>query len=108
MTITPSSDLRNAEPDFSLFDEALCHLDDGIAVIPIKHGTKRPLVAWKDYQDRLPTKAEIQRWFTDWPNADIAILCGYQDLAILDIDSVELAERIMSESAILDETIVAS
>jgi hypothetical protein len=45
------------------------------SVIPIRtDGSKRPTVEWKPYQDRLPTRAEMDAWFG--PNGAAAVICG--------------------------------
>ena len=46
-----------------------------------------PLVAWRDYQDRLPTHREVETWFGRWPDANIGIVTGQiSNLIVLDID----------------------
>jgi hypothetical protein len=60
----------------SLLDAALEYLDRGWCVIPIRPETKRPPIKWLEYQRRLPTEEEITRWWTDWPECDVAIVTG--------------------------------
>lgn len=51
-----------------------------------KHG-KCPLIRWKEFQDRLPTLEEINRWWTQWPQANIALVTGkISRLFVLDFD----------------------
>jgi Bifunctional DNA primase/polymerase, N-terminal len=60
----------------------------GLSVIPIlADGTKRPAVAWKSYQDRLPTPDELRRWFGRG-GVGLAIIGGEvsEGLEILDFD----------------------
>jgi len=49
------------------FDTLRCHIERyqqlGYNLIPIKYGTKEPLVPWKEYQKRKSTFEEIQQWF---------------------------------------------
>lgn len=48
----------------------------GYSLVPIPpDGTKRPKVAWKDYQSRCPTPAEIKAWFASGKNG-IALIQG--------------------------------
>jgi hypothetical protein len=48
----------------SPLDVARGYLAAGISVIPIRRdGSKAPTIAWKDYTRRLPTEAELRRWF---------------------------------------------
>jgi hypothetical protein len=34
---------------------------------------KRPLVPWKEFQDRLPTEREVRDWWRHWPNANLGV-----------------------------------
>jgi hypothetical protein len=48
---------------------------------------KAPLVAWKDYQDRPPTEADVRVWWTTWPNANVGVVLGpVTGLAGIDLD----------------------
>lgn len=67
----------------------------GFSTIPIKtlayaygkDDAKQPLVAWKAYQDRLPTPAEVLAWGKQFPSAGIAVVCGLvSDLLVVDDD----------------------
>ncbi len=61
-------------------------LTNGIAVIPISYRGKRPsLPSWREFQDRLPTPAELRRWFQSRFN-NIAIVTGWRGLVVLDFD----------------------
>lgn len=63
------------------------YLDRGWSVVPVRPREKVPLIAWRDYQDRLPTHAEIANWFGRWPDANIGIVTGQiSNLVVLDID----------------------
>ena len=51
---------------------------------------KKPLVAWKEFQTRFPTKEEVINWFTKNPDANIGIVTGeLSDLVVFDLDSEE-------------------
>lgn len=61
-------------------------INEGIAVIPIAYRDKRPSIAsWSEFQTRLPTAAEIRRWFQDRFN-NIAVITGWRGLTVLDFD----------------------
>lgn len=64
-------------------------LNHGIAVIPIAYKSKRPIVSWRRYQDTLPTLAELQGWFRPGRQLNVAVICGWQGLTILDFDDHE-------------------
>ena len=67
---------------------ALDYLRRGWSVIPITSQGKRPLIPWRDYQDRLATDAEVRAWFRRWPAANLAIVTGaVSGLVVLDVDT---------------------
>ena len=77
--------------------------DLGIATIPIGYKAKRPdygalkqvgstingRAVWQTYQEQLPTKSELKAWFSN-NLRNIAIVTGWQNLVILDIDNLPL------------------
>ena len=68
----------------SMLENALAYLDLGFSPIPIhifyeedtnKKPNKKPFIdSWKEYQTQKPTEEEINRWWTKWPDAAIALL----------------------------------
>jgi len=57
-------------------------------IFPVNRKTKKPLVKWKPYQNRLPTKNEVNEWFSTWPDANIAMATGsLSGVLIVDCDS---------------------
>ena len=58
----------------------------GIAIIPLAPRSKSPLVRWRDYQSRLPTDTELQRWFYPNNSRNVAAVCGWKGLTVLDFD----------------------
>lgn len=60
----------------------------GIAVIPIYYKTKRPAVRWQQYQNELPTDADIARWFRSGRQINAAVVCGHRGLTVLDFDTM--------------------
>lgn len=73
-----------------MLDHALSYLDRGWSVVPVQAGGKTALVKWKDYQERRPTPDEIRQWWTQWPDANIAVITGsISGLIVLDVDGDE-------------------
>jgi len=76
----------------NLMDHVDFYRSLGLATIPVIYGTKRPAINWKPYQKRKPTDEEIQRWFGDGRQHNIAVVCGEVsgNLVVLDFDSPEV------------------
>jgi hypothetical protein len=63
------------------------YLHLALSVIPVRREDKRPLLPWKEFQERRPTEAEVVQWFRRWPGAGVAIVCGaISGVAVLDGD----------------------
>lgn len=60
-------------------------LDIGIAVIPCRYRSKRPVFAWRKYQAELPTEDDLKEWFKS-RFVNVAIITGWQGLTICDFD----------------------
>jgi len=70
------------------------YLSLGWSVIPIKRKEKIPHIRWRDFQTRLPTIQEWEKWYKNWPNANIALICGgVSGVFALDFDSVDALEH---------------
>lgn len=66
---------------------ALGYADLGWSVLPIQAKGKRPLIAWREFQERRPGRAEIEGWFRRWRDANVGIVTGaISRLVVLDID----------------------
>ena len=66
---------------------ALACLARGWSVIPVKAFAKRPIVRWEAFQNRLPTREEVEGWFRRWPDANLGIVTGaISGLVVLDVD----------------------
>ena len=48
----------------------------GKPIFPVDRGTKRPLVEWKQFQERLPTEGELATWGTLFPDANLGMATG--------------------------------
>ncbi|OGY59649.1 MAG: hypothetical protein A3I31_00555 [Candidatus Colwellbacteria bacterium RIFCSPLOWO2_02_FULL_44_20b] len=66
---------------------AFRYLDEyGFSVIPVGQ-SKQPLVPWKDYQERYATPEEVAKWFSEFPDANIAIVTGrISNLTVVDVE----------------------
>ncbi|GLI53351.1 VapE domain-containing protein [Thermodesulfovibrio yellowstonii] len=70
------------------------YISQGLAVIPLKKGSKEPAITWKEFTNRMPTSEEIQNW--NW-NGNIGIVTGViSECIVIDADnqdSVEFLEK---------------
>lgn len=72
----------------SMKEAALSYLKQGRSVIPVAPGKKHPpLVKWEEYQKKLPTEEDILSWWTETPEANIALVTGaISGVSVIDID----------------------
>jgi putative DNA primase/helicase len=66
---------------------ALELLASGFRPIPVDAESKKPPIAWKEFQARAPQEAEVRRWWAEHPGAGVAILTGgVAGVDVLDLD----------------------
>jgi hypothetical protein len=65
---------------------ALDYRSRGWSVTPCQPLGKAPAVAWKRYQGRQATEAQLRAWWSAWPAANVAVLMGYANLTGVDLD----------------------
>ena len=70
-----------------ILNAAIEYLDRGFSVIPVKRSDKRPYFEWEEFQHRHPTPDEIEAWWKEWPQANVAIVTGQiSGIAVVDAD----------------------
>ena len=80
-------------------EAALEYLDRGWSIIPIKPEGKRPAIKWREYQVRQPTHEEVEQWWTQWPDYDIAIITGaISGVVVVDCDNDDAAHAAFDAS----------
>lgn len=68
------------------YSKALEYRERGWSVIPVGLD-KRPKIKWQEYQHRLPTDEELESWFLENPNNNIAIITGkISGITVVDLD----------------------
>lgn len=72
----------------TLLDAALEYHAQGLHPIPVEPKGKRPLVKWADFQQTQPTVAQLVDWWTNTPDANVALVLGRGVMAV-DIDGPE-------------------
>lgn len=72
----------------AMLQQALAYLRRGWSVIPASPHSKKPLFPWGDFTSRLPTEAEVTGWWTQYPNANIALVTGkVSGVVAVDVDA---------------------
>ncbi|MDH5263520.1 MAG: bifunctional DNA primase/polymerase [Betaproteobacteria bacterium] len=68
-------------------EAALAALARGWSVIPVLERSKRPAIAWRDFQSRRARPAEMEVWLHHMPKANIAVVTGaISGLVVVDVD----------------------
>jgi hypothetical protein len=81
-----------------MLNDALKYLSYGWSVMPLRPQAKEPLLgSWTEFQRRLPTSEEVTRWFTNTPDANLAILTGtVSKLGVVDFDGPDGMETLQT------------
>ena len=94
--------IRNGHLEFvaECYGPALRYAGElGWGLIPQAPETKKPLVKWKDFKDqqRPPSLAQLEQWWTRFPEAGINVLLGpTSSLFAIDVDGEE-AHHVLTE-----------
>ena len=68
-------------------DAALAYLAQGYSIIPCRPNNKRPLIRWEYFQKNRATAGQIQAWWMQWPDANLAVITGViSAITVIDID----------------------
>ena len=68
-----------------LLEAAIRYTDLGWPIFPLKPGTKVPITA-HGVKDATTDLDSIQKWWAQWPLANIGLACGAQSAYVIDID----------------------
>ena len=93
--------LRKIEPDRKFKQMLRFYLDQKLSVIPLIAGAKEPaLDTWKPFQERRPTKKQIEKWFYGGGLLNIGIVCGSvsQNLVVLDFEDSKIAYKLFGKN----------
>jgi archaellum biogenesis ATPase FlaH len=80
---------------------AIGYCKKNISVIPVAKD-KKPLVKWQEFQTRRANEQEINKWFKQFPDMQIAIVCGkISGLIVVDIDKPDMDLSWLPETSII-------
>lgn len=89
----------------SNLDAAIWYSQHGYSVIPVKTD-KRPYLKWEPYTKEIADKATIEHWWKQWPDAQVAIVCGeISGITVVDADSQESYDN-LTENFIPDSMLI--
>src|SRR3990167_6404761 len=60
------------------------YLARGWSVLPLRPGSKSPLIPWREYQTRLPRPEEVDQW--DWSGGLGIVTGSISGFVVLDVD----------------------
>ena len=92
--------LKKVEPDSEFKHHLEWYLERGFSVFPLIAGEKEPAIdTWKPFQEKKPTKKDIQKWFYTGAKFNIAVVCGQVsgDLVVLDFEDAKVAHKIFGK-----------
>jgi hypothetical protein len=75
------------------------YLARGCHPIPCAPRTKRPLVKWEPYQTEAPLLDEVDVWWDEVPDANVALVLGRGTFAV-DLDGGDAAEQLLAAHGI--------
>ena len=79
--------------DTGMYRSAMMYVGRGFSVIPLRKKDKRPVIDWKEYQNRKPTEAELVSWFGGNKH-NIGIVTGpVSGITVVDCDNDAAVER---------------
>jgi|6_EtaG_2_1085325.scaffolds.fasta_scaffold01559_11 hypothetical protein len=73
-----------------ILDGAKRLYEEGFSVLPLGKLSKRPRLAWKEYQARAATEEEIDGWWGAEPEGNVGVVTG-GGYCVVDADSAEAA-----------------
>lgn len=67
---------------------------NGWSVVPLIHGTKRPIVPWSEYRYVRPSLSTIYHWAEQFPKTDLGLITGeVSNVIVLDYDGPPYPEE---------------
>lgn len=72
----------------------------GWYLVPVRRGEKHPgSLLGKNWQDQSSNSiAQVRSWWSQWPDAEIALHCGRSGLLVVDVDHPEAVPPVLAEA----------
>ena len=78
----------------SMLEDALAYRESGLSIFPVPRGEKFAMDEWKKYQTEQATVEQVQQWFSNEDEYNIAIVCGsasrpsgFGGICVVDLDT---------------------
>lgn len=82
-----------------MFEAGAEYIRNGLSVIPVGKD-KRPLIPWREFQDRRATEEEFLEWLKTYPDMQLGVVTGkISNLIVVDVDSPDLDVSWLPETA---------
>jgi hypothetical protein len=86
-------------------EAALSYARRGWSVFPLLPLSKKPRFEWKEFQSRIATEAEINKWFDDVPDSNIAVVTGkISGITVVDVDGPDGLRALDKAGVVLPPT----
>jgi len=94
----PSAPESSPRAGTGTLSAAIAYLRRGWSVIPQQPRTKKAYVRWKEFQSRRPTEQELEDWWSSFPEAGIAAICGpLSGILVVDVDGAEARDVLINQ-----------
>ncbi len=71
----------------NLINDALKYTAQGFSIIPVGQN-KKPLINWKEFQERKASEEEVRKWFKEFPDANIGMVTGkISNMVVVDVEN---------------------
>jgi hypothetical protein len=88
-----------------MIETALAYLEQGYSIIPVSPSDKKPMWAWKEFQSRHATQAEVMAWFQAMPDMNIGIVTGeVSGISVVDVDGLKGRDSVRALPVVLPAT----
>ena len=90
----------------SLGEAAVWYAQNGYWILPLKPREKKPLINWKQLQERPLTKEEVEKYWKEKPDANIGLITGHKSgLVVFDFDSEDAWDWYLEKFKVMDTPI---
>lgn len=87
--------------DSAMFEAGMEYIKNGLSVIPVGMD-KKPLIAWKEFQERKATQEEFHNWIRTYKDMQLGVVTGkISNIIVVDIDNPNLDISWLPETTVV-------